>query len=554
MNPNINTNMASTSTQTEVFEISDPTKTGNSLSNITTGIGNFLDGASNIASLTVTLDSVEKEKAEYNGFTANTGSQSASYTGSNHFLNSVSQADMYTTTTQKGFRLKGQYHLNDIARTNVTSYIGPAKSAPYVLNIAFTRTQPTYSANYTTNVYVDDLSVSPSKDGSNSSDTITVRAVSNCMGIPSVTKFDLLCVRKYDDINSTNGFIRGDTKIANFGTINNVGGDSATNLEISTINNTGSYTYDSVNGYSNGSGKLYHTRDLNSSSSISFNETIYSLYGSTSITNNVNFNHYVDKNSFTTWNGTTFTPSLTLTDIYEVDGTNISYLDSDLRSLSANTYTSHNTVVSAHTLLYINGKFQTNTSSSYPTISNYNWDSVGVNAYSDGTYGVDLTGSSSGTDKYKWIAFKFNQLNTNGGSQSSGQYSFNGTTYDVLKNTDNVKYLSLKSMLVTSELFDSNTISKLVDSTTQDVVGIIQATKVNTTNTVIGYTKESFASGGGEWLIYGTTSRSYGDTISNPGSYSCYVINGNDYGFYISPTAINDDLILYIGLKNTVAL
>lgn len=182
MNPNINTNMASTSTQTEVFEISDPTKTGNSLSNITTGIGNFLDGASNIASLTVTLDSVEKEKAEYNGFTANTGSQSASYTGSNHFLNSVSQADMYTTTTQKGFRLKGQYHLNDIARTNVTSYIGPAKSAPYVLNIAFTRTQPTYSANYTTNVYVDDLSVSPSKDGSNSSDTITVRAVSNCMG------------------------------------------------------------------------------------------------------------------------------------------------------------------------------------------------------------------------------------------------------------------------------------------------------------------------------------------------------------------------------------
>ena len=546
--------MASTSTQTEVFEISDPTKTGNSLSSITTGVGRLLDGVTNIASLTVTLDSVEKEKVEYNGFTANTGSQSVTYTGSNNFLSSVTQSDMYTTATQKGFRLKGQYHLNDIARTNVTSYIGSAKSTPYVLNVSFTRTQPTYNVNSTTNVYVDDLSVSPSKDDNNSSDTITVRAASNCMGIPSVTQFDLLCVRKYDNINSTHGFIRGDTKIADFGTISNVGGDSTTNLAISTVDNTGSYTYNSVSGYTNGSGKLYHTRDLNSSSSISFNETIYSLYGSTSITNTVNFNHYVDKNSFTTWNGTTFTPSLTLTDIYEVDGTNISYLNSDLRSLSANTYTSHDSIVSAHTLLYIDGKFQTNTSSSYPTTSNYNWDSVSVNGYNNGTSGVDLMGSSSGTDKYKWIAFKFNKLNTNGGSQGSGQYSFNGTTYDVLKNSDNVKYLSLKSMLVTSGLFDSNTISKLVDSTTQDVVGIIQATKLNSTNTVIGYTKESFASGGGEWLIYGTTSRSYDNTVSNPGSYSSYVTNSSDYGFYISPTAINDDLILYIGLKNTVAL
>ena len=424
------------------------------------------------------------------------------------------------------------------------------------MNIAFTRSEPTYSVNYTTNVYVDDLSASPSKNSSNSSDAIEVKSIANCMGIPSVTKFDLTCVREYNNINSTHGFIRGDKKIADFGGISNVGGDSTTTLSITTIDTAtpGTYTYNTVSGYTSGSGKLYHTRDLNSSSSISFNETIYSLYGTTSITNTVNFNHYVDKNSFSSWNGSTFTPSLTLTDIYEVDSSDISNLGSDLRSLSANSYSNHNTVVAAHTLLYINGKFQTNASSTYPTISSYDWNSVSVNSYSDGSSGVDLTGSSSGTDKYKWIAIKMNKLNTNSGSSNSGQYSFNGNTYDVLKNSDNVKYLSLKSMLSGSGLFNSNTISDIVNSSTQNVVGIIQATKVGTTTTVIGYTKETFSSGGGEWLIYGTQGRSYSDTTSNPSKYSCYVSNGSDYGIYVSPTAINDDLILYIGLKNTVAL
>ena len=65
-------------------------------------------------------------------------------------------------------------------------------------------------------------------------------------------------------------------------------------------------------------------------------------------------------------------------------------------------------------------------------------------------------------------------------------------TYDVLKNSDNVKYLSLKSMLSNTGLFNSSTISNIVNSSTQNVVGIIQATKVGTTTTVIGYTKETF--------------------------------------------------------------
>ena len=89
--------------------------------------------------------------------------------------------------------------------------------------------------------------------------------------------------------------------------------------------------------------------------------------------------------------------------------------------------------------------------------------------------------------------------------------------------------------------------------TSLGVFGFLSKAHITTT-TVIGYTKETFSSGGGEWLIYGTQGRSYSDTTSNPTKYSCYVSDGNDYGIYVSPTAINDDLILYIGLKNTVAL
>ena len=135
------------------------------------------------------------------------------------------------------------------------------------------------------------------------------------------------------------------------------------------------------------------------------------------------------------------------------------------------------------------------------------------------------------------------KLNTNSGSGNSGQYSFNGNGNDVLQNSDNG--VVIKIMLSDTGLFNSSTISNIVNSSTQNVVGIIQATKVGTTTTVIGYTKETFSSGGGEWLIYGTQGRSYSNTTSNPSKYSCYVSNGSDYGIYVSPTAINDDLMLY---------
>ena len=58
------------------------------------------------------------------------------YTGNNQFLSSVSQGDSIQAQLKR-FRLKGQYHLNNIARTNVTTITGSAQSTPHELNIAF---------------------------------------------------------------------------------------------------------------------------------------------------------------------------------------------------------------------------------------------------------------------------------------------------------------------------------------------------------------------------------------------------------------------------------
>ena len=71
---------------------------------------------------------------------------------------------------------------------------------------------------------------------------------------------------------------------------------------------------------------------------------------------------------------------------------------------------------------------------------------------------------------------------------------------------------------------------------------------------MIGCTKETFSSGGGEWLIYGTQGRSY--VILHQIHPNTVVMFPMEVimEYVASPTAINDDLILYIGLKNTVAL
>ena len=60
------------------------------------------------------------------------------------------------------------------------------------------------------------------------------------------------------------------------------------------------------------------------------------------------------------------------------------------------------------------------------------------------------------------------------------------------------------------------------------------------------------------WIGNGTIQTTYSNMVdpnnADANKWSSYVSNGSDYGFYVDPTAINDDLILYVGLKNSVSL
>ena len=61
--------------------------------------------------------------------------------------------------------------------------------------------------------------------------------------------------------------------------------------------------------------------------------------------------------------------------------------------------------------------------------------------------------------------------------------------------------------------------------------------------------KQSFNPIGGNWIENGGISMCYNSSLSK--SYGCKVENVNgDLGIYISYSAINDDLTLFIGIKN----
>jgi len=153
-----------------------------------------------------------------------------------------------------------------------------------------------------------------------------------------------------------------------------------------------------------------------------------------------------------------------------------------------------------------------------------------------------LTGTqaSSGT-RYKWIVFKLNKL-------SNTQYSFNGTTYNVLANNENDKYLSVKAMLSDTGLLNSATVSALFNDANTDAIGFCRATKAGTSVNVIGNFKQTFDPLSGTWSTHGTSPTGY--TNSESSSYGSKITNSNgDFGIYINPTAINNDLYLFIGLK-----
>ena len=323
-----------------------------------------------------------------------------------------------------------------LSNNDIETAIGLPSNIPYSIKIELIRNAvniggtPTVSS--ISDIYVDELPNNPTI--SQQTETAVVTSIIWMMGIPSVKKYKIECTRTYSNINSQYRFIRGDRKLASINSVSNtsnsISSTTFTNdtivIDRNNIEETGIYTYDVTqfeSATNNVLKSLHYTTSRNSTdSNVILNETIYSLK-SNGITNNISVfvNHHFDKNSYNNI-GNNLSPKLTLTDIYELDGSTISKINSDLGGLIINAYTSHTTIPQNWTLVYYNGLFQT---SGYPNVNSYIWDSVpGDYTYNAGLNGLSLSGTEETTGiRYKWIAFRLNKI-------SASQYTFNGNNYN----------------------------------------------------------------------------------------------------------------------------
>ena len=529
----------------------------------TYGYGKWIDNSTNLVQVKAYVDNSEKQVLSYNGFTPSAGTKTGtatigtSSTGVNYF-STPTQSDIYPGNSQtQGYRLYGTTQLLQIATANIQAAIGQARSTAYQLKLEVTRDTAkvggTATVSATSNIYVDDLSLNPAVTSTNSP---TVLSVVWTMGIPSVKKYKIDCAKTYNNINSATGFIRGDRKLSSFTGIssssnstNSTGFTTGTiSIAQNAIQSNGTYIYDAAafsSGTSNALQSLHYTNAiLSTSTTLTVVETAYSLKtGDSGLANNttVTVSHHFDMSSYNNY-GTSLSTKLSLTDVYEITDATISKLNNDIGGLGVAAYTNHTAIAKDWTLLYYSGKFQTNSTVTYPNVTSYTWNGVsGTYTYNAGANGLDLTGSqvSSGT-RYKWVVFKLNRL-------SYTQYRFNGAPYAVQSTSDSTKYLSVKAMLSDSGLFNSETVTALFSSASTDAVGFCRATKAGTSINVIGNFKQDFEGTQGIWSDFGTATTGYSNSISAP--YGSRIINSTDFGIYINPTAINDDLHLFIGLK-----
>jgi len=543
-------------TSVQSFEISNTSTSTTS----TSGFGKYIDTSDNLVQVTAYVNDDLKQTISYQGFTPSDSTKSGtatitgSLTGINYF-DSNEQGDIHLTDVQQqGYRLYGKFRILTIANTNIKAAVGDPSNNPYQLKLEYLRDTDkiggTSLTTTTSDIYIDELPNNPSI--SQQSKTAIVTSVVWTMGIPSVKKYKIDCTRTYSNINSQYNFIRGDRKLSTVDSVSNSSNSSngsgftsgSIYIDKNSISNTGEYTYDESQFSTANNSKLYDlhytsSRD-NNDSSVTLNETIYSLK-SDGITNNidVSVNHHFDKNSYNNM-GNSLSSKLSLVDIHELATTTIAKINDDLGGLNIDTYTSHGVVPKNWTLLYYNGVFNV---SGYPNVPTYEWNSLaGDYTYNAGLSGLSMSGTEETTGtRYKWIAFKLNKI-------SSSQYKMNGNDY-YLKDTGGIKYLSVTEMLSNSGLFTSSSINNLFNSSNDDMIGFCRVTKtINGSNIpYIGNLKIDFSPTGGNWTLNGSAQTGYAGSVNQ--SNGARVFSGTEYGFYLSPASVNDDLTMFIGIK-----
>ena len=516
------------------------------------GYGVYVDNRSNLVTIECLIDTTSKQKVEYNGFNAGNPNRSSSLF---NFFGNPSQQDIWgSNNNKKGFRIKGNFQLNNIS--NLGTYIGEAKSTKYTLKYKYTDMDVGgASTNTEYDIYIDYLPNDPSIS-SNPTTSATVKTVIYTMGIPSVKTMDIDFVRTYENINSEHEYLPGNLKIAEVTSIQRVNVlPQSIKIDRGSIVNTGEYTYNS-NEFKTATNDYYTNKYYNlpvgvgddNNTTLNVNEKVYSLRGTNSITNQLSVDHHFDRDSYNNYGGNTINRKLSSTDFYEIsdslNNTNIAKLGSDVGGIQVSQYTTSNTDIAASkdssrlTLLYYKGAFRTNASTKYPDVNNYEWDSqVRGSKYNAGTESYNLSGAPTTDDSgYKWIVFKLS-MNDKSNTNINGIITY---------------YYDVYSYLITKG-FSNQTVSKIVDST-NDVVAFVKQTVNNgvrvgnlgrpVNNMNLWYDQLSSVSY--DHMVNSSSKNSYGCRYPTTSTSTWGPLLNTDNG--------DDVIYLFLGLKNNVSI
>ena len=541
---------------TQSFEITNPNASTSGIN--MKGYGKFLDSLAYntpLVTINVYVNDISKQTLIYdNSF----GRNNPINIYTQNFISFInpSMLDIYNDNINKGFRLKGQFTLNSLNTTDIINKIGDASTSPYKLKYEYLRHEDINGSNSLNEyyIYIDDISSNPEINSIDNSSNIT--QVLYNMGIPSVETFNLKMQRNYNKINSQYLYIVGDRIISRIESISNTSANSEKNIMLNnadiSINGSYYFNYSQIESTtSNYYNNLNYTNSLlNKNYTLFWNEKVYNLYNTNS-SNNTNIvivdishdiNHYCDYNSFNLNNQKINTPTLDLSllHVYELNDT--TELGNNIGNLTLLHYTTHITEVKDNTLLYINGKFQSNKTQSYPNISEFSYNLINgsiTNNYNAGNVSYDLSGvlNNNINSGYKFITFQI---------KKSNDYIFNNIEYSRIQ-YDSFTYISIKSML--NGLFDSNIIDKIFDLNDNDAIGFVKVTLEGSNAVRVGNLKIAYNPVGGDWINNGSTPISYNNSLIK--AYGSKVVNDNgDKGIFINPDAVNDDLTIFIGLKN----
>lgn len=542
-----------TNSSIQVFQITRPYFSNQQLENFRYGYGKFVDNSFNLVSINLRINNVEKHIINYGGFntnpnlnpTINRYNYSKTDYGSDFILNNINNnniEDIYSDISNTGFRLKGYLLLKDIiTNTNIVNYFGVPSTNPYIMNFNYIRNASvgdSHSIYNTYNIYVDELNGNPVI--SNTNNVIVVQELVYNMSVASVKYFKLLLTRTYSNINSNYKYIVGNRIIANLTSTNTIATSFAgANIILpqSDICANGVYNYDLCY-------NIAYYQAVKNNVSFTFLEKAYNLNGFTSLNISLTNKHYCDYNSFVKSNNIISSSKLNLSTLHIYEISNIELLGSNLNNIELKHYNNHNSKIEPSTLLYIDSNFS-NIFGTYPKSSDFSYNlDISYNTYGNISY--NLNGAMlSNNQGYKWIVFK---IFKNSGVANS--YLFNAISYNIITTTDgnNIKYLPLKTMLKNSNLFLNSIVENIFNIINNDALMFGHATTISSNKRYFNI-KKNFNGLGGIWTENSNSNNiSYASTVDS----IIYGSNVNGEGIYCPINDLNDDLTIYIGLKELI--